>query len=99
MDRFNDYVMKTIARYPDFAGIITAVYNEGLEDGKNNAISSMGNMLNLLQPITGDPETDKAIRQARGDDFETQIRQRTTGDPDIDAAIAAMYPDGKRVSQ
>ena len=34
MDRSNDYVMKTIARYPDFAGIITAVYNEALRTGK-----------------------------------------------------------------
>lgn len=96
MDRSNDYVMKTIARYPDFAGIITAVYNEGLEDGKNNAISSMGNMLNLLQPITGDPETDKMIRTARGEDFEAQLRERTSGDPDIDIVTNLLYPDGKR---
>lgn len=96
----NEHVMKMIARYPDFAESLKAAYNEGHEDGKKNAFRTAGNLLSILNPITGDPDIDNAIRQARGDDFETQIKQKlTTGDPNLDAALAALYPDGKRVTQ
>lgn len=87
--RQSQFVKKLMNEHPDQAHLINAAYEEGREDGKNDAIDAMGNMMALLEPITGDEETDSLIRQQ-------QIRERTSGNPDIDAAIAALYPDGKR---
>lgn len=87
--RQSEFYKKLLNEHPGQAHLITAAYNQGREDGKNDAIDAMGNMMALLEPITGDEETDSLIRQQ-------QIRERTSGDPDIDAAIAALYPEGKR---